>query len=139
MSNPGAVSMTHGVWRTLSYDIEDFDVGGIYSDAQPTQLTAPVAGKYLVMASCRWATHASGRRVLALTKNGSEDLAQDQVSPMMNTADTTMINVEQTVTAVCQLQAGDYVVVRAYQDRGGALTLFAGTGTNWFSMVWLTP
>ena len=40
--------------RRAAYDATDFNVGGVFNAAQPTRMTAPVAGRYLIIATVRW-------------------------------------------------------------------------------------
>jgi hypothetical protein len=124
---------------TLSFDTEDFDVGNLHSSTtNASRLTAPVAGKYLVMASARWSANTVGRRLLILERNGnfSDQPARDSVSPNMSGAQ----GPEQTLETVLQLAAGDYVTVIAYQDSGSTLTVQNNGNTGpTFSMDWLAP
>jgi hypothetical protein len=133
ISNPGALSLTSDASHTLSYGAEEFDVGDLHSAAQPTRLTAPVSGKYLVLACCAWGTvQSEARTVMAITKNGTAKVAEDQMPIDASWP-------EQTIATVCQLQAGDYVEVSVYQDTGFTAILLDAAGTNWFSMNWLAP
>ena len=122
---------------TLSYNTEDFDTAGLHSTTTTTsRLTAPVAGKYLIMGSARWDSNTSGRRILIIELNGSTQIARDAVSPN----NTSGFGPEQTVETVYQLAAGDYVEVVAYQDSGSTLSVQAfGTDSPAFSMDWLAP
>jgi hypothetical protein len=136
----GTVSIPNASWRELSYPSEDFDVGNMHDAVNPSRLTAPVAGKYLIMASCRWPKNTQGRRVMGLYKNGGSSITQNQVSPYYETTAPAGLDVEQTVQSVTQLAAGDYVTAAVYQDSGGALLLPGeGANLNWVSMVWIAP
>ena len=111
----------------LSYDTADFNVGSVFNSAQPTRMTAPVAGRYLITASVRWDSNANGRRALALELNGTAaQIARSNVSAYLQGG--AAFNPEQTVQTIYKLNAGDYVEVWAYQDSGGSLDLqYTGT------------
>jgi hypothetical protein len=124
---------------TVTYDVEDYDVGALHNPTTNTgRLTAPVAGKYLITASVRWSQNTVGRRVLILERGGSlsDQPGRDTVSPNMSGS----FGPEQTVETVCQLAAGDFITVIAYQDSGSTLTLENnGTTGPAFTMNWLAP
>jgi hypothetical protein len=134
-----AVTVNTGATAVLSYDATDFNVGGVFDSAQPTRMTAPVAGRYLIIATMRWESNAGGRRTVALEVNGTAaQIARSNVSPFLNGG--AAFNPEQTAQAVYKLNAGDYVEVWAYQDSGSALTLLTGVDNGvTFSMEWIAP
>jgi hypothetical protein len=134
-----AVTVTNNATAVLSYDTSDFNVGGVFSTTQPTRMTAPVAGRYLITASVRWASNSAGRRALALELNGTAaQIARSNVSPYLQGA--AAFNPEQTVGSVYQLKAGDYVEVWAYQNSGAPLDLQSTVDNGiTFSMVWIAP
>jgi hypothetical protein len=134
-----AVTVPSAATAVLSYDTTDFNIGGVFSAAQPTRLTAPVAGRYLISASVRWNPHANGRRTLAVELNGTvAQIARSNVSA--NWATTASFSPEQTAETIYKLNAGDYVEVWAYQDSGGPLNLqyLVDNGIT-FSMQWIAP
>ena len=135
--NSSGEAVTSGIEATLTYDTEDFDTGGLHSTTTNTsRLTAPVAGKYLIMASAEWASNTSGRRLLIILLNGSTEIARDSVSP----SNTGVFHPEQTVETVYQLAAGDYVEVMASQDSGSPLNVLVdGLASPAFSMDWIAP
>jgi Pentapeptide repeats (8 copies) len=123
----------------LSYDATDFNVGGVFNSTQPSRMTAPVAGRYLIVATARWESNANGRRTIALEVNGTAaQIARSNISAFWFT--TATFNPEQTAEAIYKLSAGDYVEVLAYQDSGSALTLLTGVDNGvTFSMEWIAP
>jgi hypothetical protein len=134
-----AVTVPSAATAVLSYDTTDFNIGGVFSAAQPTRLTAPVAGRYLISASVRWNPHANGRRTLAVELNGTvAQIARSNVSAYWAT--TANFSPEQTAETIYKLNAGDYVEVWAYQDSGGPLNLqyLVDNGMT-FSMQWIAP
>jgi hypothetical protein len=134
-----AVTVPSAATAVLSYDTTDFNIGGVFSAAQPTRLTAPVAVRYLIIASVRWNPHANGRRTLAVELNGTvAQIARSNVSAYWAT--TANFGPEQTAETIYKLNAGDYVEVWAYQDSGGSLNLqhLVDNGIT-FSMQWIAP
>ena len=66
-------------------DTVDFNVGGVYDAAQPTRMTAPVAGRYLIMATVRWESQhrrPPGPRSRVDTPPRSPRIARNSVSPL---------------------------------------------------------
>jgi len=136
------LSTTSGVTAVVSYDTSDFNVGGVYDSAHPSRMTAPIAGRYLIIASARWASDVNGRRSLALELNYGTPTPV-QIARSNVTADTwgaTAFNPEQTVETVYKLKAGDYVEVWAYQDSTSALDLMTNVDNGvTYSMEWIAP
>jgi hypothetical protein len=124
----------------VSYDAIDFNVGDVYNAAQPTRMTAPIAGRYLIVATARWQNNDQGRRTIALEVNGTAaQIARSNVSAYFQ-GGANPLQPEQTAQAVYKLNAGDYVEVWAYQDSGGALNLLSAIDNGvTFSMQWLAP
>jgi hypothetical protein len=127
----------------LSFDATpDFNVGGVYDPAQPTRMTAPIAGRYLVTASVRWDSDTAGRRLVALNVNypaaGWTQIARSNVSAHF--AGVAAFYPEQSVQTVYKLNAGDYVQVWVAQNSGVPLDLDVGVlNAVTFSMQWLAP
>jgi hypothetical protein len=129
----------------LSFDATpDFNVGGVYDAANPTRLTAPIAGRYLITASARWAANLTGRRLIAINLDFPaadwKQIARSNVSGWSVGPD---FYPEQNVQTVYQLKAGDYVEMWVAQNSGVALKLNAGAGAPpnavTFSLQWLAP
>jgi Pentapeptide repeats (8 copies) len=123
----------------LSYDATDFNVGGVFDSTKPTRMTAPIAGRYLIVANARWESNVNGRRTIALEVNGTvAQIARSNATAATWTG--TAFNPEQTVEAIYKLNAGDYVEVLAYQDSGSPLTLLTNVDNGVaFAMEWLAP
>ena len=135
--NSADESVSNGNLTTLTFNTVDFNVGALYSASSTDRLTAPVAGKYLIIASARWDNGTSGRRILILELGAnSSQIARDSVSPDNNSG----FGPEQNVETVYQLAAGDYVQAAAFQDSGSTLNVQPdGLSSPTFSMVWLAP
>ncbi len=128
------------VTAVLSYNATDFNVGGVFNAARPTRMTAPVAGRYLIVANARWESDAAGRRTIALEVNGTAaQIARSNVSGYWQ-GGVVPLSPEQSVQAVYRLKAGDYVEVWAYQDCGTTLNLITSVDSAvTFSMQWIAP
>jgi hypothetical protein len=97
---------------TLEGTTEVADTANMHSDTtNPSRITAPVAGTYIISASVRW-NSAAGDHLLDIEKNATTFLAGNVAGA---TAFFPPIN---SVTTVAQLAAGDYVeaVVEASQN-----------------------
>jgi protein involved in polysaccharide export with SLBB domain len=101
-------------------------------------MMAPIAGRYLITASVRWALSTAGRRTIALEVNGTAaQIARSNVSAYSTTSS---LSPEQTAQTVYKLNAGDYVEVWAYQDSGAPLDLMTNVDNGvTFSMEWIAP
>jgi hypothetical protein len=135
-----AQSVANNATLVVPYDTVDFNVGGVYNAAQPTRMTAPIPGRYLIVATARWQNNDQGRRTIALEVNGTAaQIARSNVSPY-SAGGVNPLQPEQTAQAVYKLNAGDYVEVWAYQDSGVALGLLSAIDNGvTFSMQWLAP
>jgi hypothetical protein len=107
------------------------DTANMHSDTtNPSRITAPVAGTYIISASVRW-DNAAGDHLLDIEKNATTFLAGNVAGA---TASYLPIN---SVTTVARLAAGDYVtaVVEASQT---ADTYTGGEVSN-LSMAFTGP
>lgn len=114
---PGAAEPT-----TLTFDDERFDTADVHGSTDPTRLTAPRDGIYIVTANISWAgTNAAGARELAIRRNGTAIILRDVVQPVAggNTS-------EQAVSTVTSLASGDYVEVVLRQNSGAPLQILSG-------------
>ncbi len=138
-----AVDVNNASTAVLSWDATDYNVGSVFDGAQPTRMTAPVAGRYMIIASARWDSDVDGRRTIALALNGGvgpagAQIARTNVSPLLNGG--AAFTPEQTAMTVYKLNAGDYVEVWAYQNSGAPLALLSAVDNGiTFSMQWIAP
>jgi hypothetical protein len=125
-------TIPHGVFTPLTFASEDFDPQNMHSAAQPTRLTAPIAGAYLVTAQMAWETNTNGSRSMILYKNGTE-FFWDQVVP-------TSFFTNQSIATVIGLAAGDYVEVDAETESPSDLLSEASGGFQpQATMTWIAP
>ena len=113
-------NITTGTWTTLSFDSEDFDTDDIHDNVtNNSRLTCKTAGKYLIYCLFLFATDATGYRCGQFLVNGTT-LVWKFIRPPAGGESWV-----QGVTAY-DLAVNDYVEVQAYQNRGTALSIYAG-------------
>jgi hypothetical protein len=111
-----------GTATALTFDDERFDTADVHGSVNPTRLTAPRDGVYVVSANVSWdGASAAGAREIAIVRNGTAIILRDVVQPAAggNTS-------EQAVSTVTSLSSGDYVEVKLRQNSGGTLQIFSG-------------
>lgn len=100
----------------ISFDTVLYDQGGCFNVLFPTRLTAPVAGKYLIIGNFNWLANAVGLRRGSLQKNGVSDVALDDKDATVSGVGTTNL-----VATELDLLAGDFVELDAQQGSGAPL------------------
>lgn len=124
--NDGGVQAVADVTLTaLTFDSEDYDVGGFHAGGAPTRMTIPAGGDglYLIVAKCKFAANGTGNdRILRITKNGAAVGSQVSLPADANNATIAL------VVGVEALVATDYIEAVCYQDSGGSLNVGAATG-----------
>ncbi len=130
--NSGNVSIPDSAETAVTWDSEDFDTDAMHSVASNTnRLTAPIAGKYIIMATIGWAANATGLRNVIIKYNGTTHIADVDDNPPGAVA------FRQFIVAPYHLAAADYVECMAWQNSGGALNVERSANRfSWFSMVW---
>lgn len=109
---------------------ETFDTANMHETVaagNPERLTATIPGYYQVTAQINFASLVSSDRRVLILKNGTEVIA-DQGQQILSLA---LFNVNQNVTALVRLEAGDFVTVQVYHT----ISLGAGV-TGSFAMHW---
>jgi hypothetical protein len=114
-----------GVWTTVTFNTTDFNVGGMWSSGQPTRLTMPKAGLYIVEIGAEfYGSTAGSRRDIGIRKNG----ANYDGAAYMASQNSSMLSVSAapllSACVVDYFAAGDYVEMQAFQDTG------SGTGAE---------
>lgn len=129
------VSIPDGIFTTLSWEVERYDAQNCFDPAQPTRLTAPVAGVYVVTVEVWYANNNSpGIRDIRLRHN-TDYVALDRRENIASMGHTPAI-----ARAVVPAQANDYFQVVAYQNSGAAATISAlGLFGPSFAIAWLGP
>lgn len=120
-----AQTISNATWTAISFDTEDFDVGGMAEQVtNPSRITIPAGegGKYLVTGIALWTANATGQRAIRLRKNGTTDLADGARSPT-----DAATNVGTPFCDIVNLAAADYIELMVYQSSGGNLDLIVLT------------
>jgi hypothetical protein len=133
-------SIPNATWTLATWDTEAFDTNGYHSTVtNPSRMTAPVTGYYLIMASIGWAANTTGIRYVQFYKNGAGVLAGGTTllyQPRLG-SESGGTDAVQTVSQLAYLTAGEHVEMFVHQSSGGALNLLALPHLN-FSMTAIT-
>ena len=127
-----AQSIPNNVWTTLSFSSEAWDTNNIHDNAtNNSRLTCKVAGYYLVIGLCMWASNSTGRRLIRIQKNGTTTMFQAEVT--ISAANT---YAPMDITGLLNLAVDDYIELQVYQSSGAALNTHytAGDIPNNFNM-----
>lgn len=109
------------VWKTLAFNLEDFDTDDIHNNAtNNSRLTCKTAGKYLIGGVVRWSPNATGIRSARIYLNGATVIAE-VTDVNAGGADDIALDVQ----TVYDLAANDYVELQAFQNSGGNLNVEA--------------
>lgn len=113
----GTQSVANGAIPTLQFSVDVYDPSNLI-DTTNYRINAKEPGRYRVTASVKFINSATGRRELHLYKNGTETNARDRARCAVNSAaDDTILPFYGHVN----MDQGDYIEVRPYQNSGGAL------------------
>jgi hypothetical protein len=115
---------TSGVYALVTYDSEDFDIGGMHDSTFPGRLTVPTGGDgtYLLIGMVPFQPVAGGQRILSFVRNETQ-MTPIVTVPSAGAAFVTSVLHTMLVTAI----AGDYFSLLAFQDSGGPVTIGDGT------------
>ena len=123
-----AQTLTTAVDRILTWDSSTTDVESL-SDSL-TKIIAKSDGRYAIVGSVTFEANASGLRYIELRKNG---VAVSKVQHSNTGGSTHTIVLHDIV----QLDADDYVELRAHQTSGGNLDVNAGAANTFFTAHFL--
>lgn len=120
-------AISTGTTGTLSWDAEDFDVGGMFDVSTPTRLTAPITGLYLAVGAGIMTTTVAGRVYPLIVKNGTST----------STRGTTLLSgaAEFNLSFPVRLERGDYVELALVNLSGNSITPNSGANSTWFSLI----
>jgi hypothetical protein len=110
-------SIPTGAWTTLTFQVEEADVGGLFTLAQPTRLTIPAgaAGLYLITATVTMAPVAGAAQAFLMALMINANFAMF-VSAVFHASGSS----GGIVTAQWPLNAGDYLELQVIQGTGSA-------------------
>jgi hypothetical protein len=125
----GTLSVASATVVPVTFATEAFDMAAVGWSAHdlavnPSRLTAPFTGKYLVVGGIAWSAQAinSGTFVLCrLARNGVFIPGARAYYPIISSFATN--GMSQAVSAVIDLASTQYVTIEAYHDAAGAYTL----------------
>jgi hypothetical protein len=116
----------------LLLNAEEFDTDTIHDTVTNSgRLTAKLAGKYIASASVRWASNATGDRLISIKKNGTTLVSENG----NDSVDGNGVLITGSPVIV-SLAANDYLEVEVFQDSGGNLDVVVDDRTQ-FSMAYL--
>jgi len=126
-----AQSIPDNSWTAISFDTirseEKPATSSQWSSGSPTRLTCRLPGRYLIVASVRFAGNSTGGRGINIKVNGAWKMAV--LVPPPGTLETII-----SISDIISLQTDDYVEVFVYQNSGAALNANANsdnTGIKW--------
>ena len=103
----------------LTFTHVDYDTDSMFS-ATDTKVNIKTAGIYSLYGNVRWESNTTGRRIIAIRKNGSTNLGLVELGPQTSGHILTM-----QIVAQQSLAAGDYVELTVFQTSGGTLDVDA--------------
>lgn len=116
--NSAATILTTAVTLYLAADSEVSDNAAMHSTVtNNTRITATVAGRYLLIGTVDFATHATGERDVRFRVNGTTNVPTSKGAPNPSGSQSTTV----TGVRMIQMAVGDYVECGATQRSGGAL------------------
>ena len=106
-----AQSIPYNAWTTLNFNLEIWDSESMHDNSiNNSRITLTTPGKYLIYANVRWATDATGRRLIKLLRNGAL-IGQHELPPLTSVGTFMHFAVTDVFTA------NQYVQVQVYQSR----------------------
>ncbi len=132
-----SISIPQDVVTELPLTDATYNQGGVWSTAQPKQLTAPVAGVYLITASVVFQDNGSGTRGLWIVPAGHAEnpYTGEQQGAVTQTNQLS----EMSVTLTTRLAAGEAVAIAVRQGSGGDLQVLGLGQRTALSLQMLTP
>lgn len=113
-------SISNSTGTAVSWSTTSWNLGTLWAVGNPTRLTAPADGIYLLTAKSPWAASGVGRRHLKYRING---VATDY-NLMVTTAQSGATR--ENGADLVEMTAGDYLEIWVEQDSGGSLNLLGG-------------
>lgn len=116
--NSADLAVANTTVTTLTFNSERYDDADYHSTSSNTsRLTIPQPGRYRVGGNIRWASNATGFRVVYLFLNASTYIAIESRAAVSGGPTDININTE------WEFAAGDYVELQGYQSSGGSLNV----------------
>lgn len=134
-SRSTAQTITTSTQTKVEFDTVDSDGWNCWDlSPNPTRLTAPLTGRYIITGNVAFEASASGHRAINILKNNTLELARSDFNPVSNSIDT-----HSTVTChAVSLTKGDYVELRVWQNSGSDLDIMdTGDHNPKLSLIYL--
>lgn len=129
--NSADITISDSTNTYLTFDTENIDTDAMHStSANTSRITINKAGKYLVGATIRWASNATGYRQAFLQINRTTNIDVRIQTPV--TGQVTNMG----ISTIYQFAAADYIEVGVFQTSGGNLNV--GTSANVAPAFWAT-
>lgn len=109
---------TDGSTLTVTYGAVRWDIGGFFDFANPTLLTIPIDGLYLIIFLAQFAANATGLRMGWIVAGDILILGETRVPASPATGPTAF-----PVTSIWKMRAGEVITTKVLQSSGGALNL----------------
>lgn len=125
----GSQSTSLDVSHIVEFDTVVEDDGEFFDEDEPTRLTAPRAGWYMVSGSVRWtSTTAATRRGCFFTKNGVDVGLGTQYGRLgVEAVAQTGYATDLATSSVIYLEEGDYVEFKVYHSHSSSLSFTAAS------------
>lgn len=105
-------------WTTVVFNTEVIDTGTFIDiPGQPTRITLPTTGEYMVGFEAAWGTITGGERDARVTVNGGAVVCRDNSVPLPN-FETVL-----TATTMYHFVSGDYLELSVRQNSGISINL----------------
>lgn len=134
-SRSTAQTITTSAQTKIIFDAVDSDGWNCWDvSPNPTRLTAPLTGRYIITGNVAFEAASSGHRAINILKNNTVELARSDFNPVSNSIDT-----HSTVTChAVSLTKGDYVELRVWQNSGSDLDILnSGDHSPKLSLIYL--
>jgi hypothetical protein len=134
-----AQSIVTNTLALVNFTSEEFDTDGLHDNVtNNSRLTATVVGTYLIYAFVDWTPSSSGDRGIRIEKNSAGNFNSANVLAASSASGGTgSYFVNQTVTALTHLAAGDHVEVFVNQNSGGNLNVDGAVQPLSFGMAYI--
>ena len=111
VTNSASIVVPHGVDTLMTFNTDQWDIGGFHSHTvNPGRLTAPIAGRYLIIGAVALGTLPDFTEWwIAIYLNNTIGLG------VYYLRSTSLTDILVTIPAIAAMQAGDYVVLYATQ------------------------
>jgi hypothetical protein len=117
-SSSGVQSIANNSFVKLTWDVENYDVGGFATAGDTITIPTGKSGYYLVIARGYWDTNTAGTRQIAIYKNGTRIYMNNMTPAGTNNYPTSMVQ------AVFYAAATDTIEAYVKQTSGGSLSIY---------------